>query len=428
MAGAAVRGTELWRHHVHEGTTGRTVGEGTMMRYRGILTASSAAALLLAASPASAGLTWTVVPAPNPSAASDRLNGVAARTGTDAWAVGSFTGPDADADGQQMLTARWDGTQWRQVPAPAVVHQDEVLNAVSAGSAGEAWAVGTTRVVSAAARSPLAIHWNGTAWTIVPTPNTSGSSKSMFNGVATLGSDNAWAVGRGKDAHPLVEHWNGTSWTVAAVPTPPVPSGWTFASAILNGISARSATDIWAIGSVTANRSGSTRTSTLALHYDGTSWKITPTPSNPAVTVDTALNAVTAVGPNDVWSVGQTSTINGTTLPGTLVIQHWNGTAWSSVTTPALQGELKGVTARSATDVWAVGDISDTSGQTPVGGTLTMHWNGTAWSRVDSPNGASGSSLLTGVSATPGGGDVWAAGFDVLGASAYRTLILRNTP
>ena len=124
-------------------------------------------------------------------------------------------------------------------------------------------------------------------------------------------------------------------------------------------------TDIWAVGSVVVNKGVSTQTRTLALHYDGVSWKITPTPSNPAVTINTALNAVTAAGPNDVWAVGENSTINGTTLPSKLVIQHWNGTAWSSVTTPALQGRLKGITARSATDVWAVGDISDTSGQTP---------------------------------------------------------------
>jgi hypothetical protein len=369
-----------------------------------------------------------VVPAPNPSAASDRLNGVAARTGTDAWAVGSFTGPDADADGQQMLTARWDGTQWQKVPAPAVLHQDETLNAVSASSADEAWAVGVTRVVSAAARSPLAIHWNGAAWTIVPVPNTTGSAKSMFNGVATFGPGNAWAVGRGKDAHALVEHWDGASWTVAPVPTPAVPPGWTFVSATLTGISARSATDIWAVGSATANKGVSTQTRTLALHYDGTSWKITPTPTDAAVTINTVLNGVTAVAANDVWSVGKASTINGTTVPNALVIQHWNGTAWSSVTTPAFQGGLTGVAARSATDVWAVGSFFDNSGTTPAGGTLTMHWNGSAWSKVDSPNGASGASILSGASATPGGGDVWAAGFDVLGASTYRTLVLRNTP
>jgi hypothetical protein len=399
-----------------------------MKRYRSVLAALPAAALLLAASPASAGLTWKVVPTPNPSAAVNRLNGVAARTATDAWAVGSFTGADADAEGQQMLTERWDGTQWRQVPAPSVPHQDETLNAVSAGSADEAWAVGTTRVVSAAARSPLAVHWNGASWTIVPVPNTTGGSKSMFNGVATLGPDNAWAVGRGKDAHPLVEHWDGTSWTIAAVPAPPVPSGWTFAGATLTGISARSATDIWAVGSVTANRDVSTQTRTLALHYDGTSWKITPTPSNASLTVDTVLNAVTAVAPNDVWSVGRFSTIDGTTVPNALVVQHWNGTAWSSVTVPAFQGGLNGVAARSATDVWAVGDFSDSTGTTPVARTLTLHWNGSAWSKVDSPNGGSGDSIVNGVSATPGGGDVWAAGFDLLAPSTYRTLILRNTP
>jgi hypothetical protein len=399
---------------------------GAMMGYRGGLTPLLAVGLLLAASPASAALGWTVVPTPNPSAASDRLNGVAARTATDAWAVGSFTGADADAEGQQMLTVRWDGRQWRQVPAPAVLHQDETLNAVSASSADDAWAVGTTRIVSAAGRSPLAVHWNGTAWTIVPTPNSSGSSKSMFNGVAALGPDDAWAVGRGKDAHALVEHWNGTAWTVVPVPAPTVPPGWTFASAALTGVSARTATDIWAVGSVTANRSGSTQTRTLALHYDGTSWTITPTPADATVTVSTVLNAVTAVGRDDVWSVGTLSTSNGATLPGRLVIQHWNGRIWSSVTAPALQGELAGVTARSPDDVWAVGDIADTTGPTPAGGTLTLHWDGSAWSRVASPNGASGSSLLTAVGATPGGGDVWAAGFDVLGPSAYRTLVLRD--
>jgi hypothetical protein len=140
-----------------------------------------------------------------------------------------------------MLTARWDGGQWRQVPAPAVLHQDETLNAVSAGSADEAWAVGTTRVVSAASRSPLAIHWNGTAWTIVATPNTSGSSKSMFTGVATLGPDDAWAVGRGKDAHALVEHWNGTTWSSVAAPA---------LQGELAGVTARSATDVWAVGDI----------------------------------------------------------------------------------------------------------------------------------------------------------------------------------
>jgi hypothetical protein len=342
--------------------------------------------------------------------------------------VGSFTGPDADDDGQQMLAERWDGTRWQQVPGPAVAHMDEVLNGVSATSASDAWAVGFTRRILAAARSPLAAHWDGAAWTFVPVPNTAGGAKSVFNAVAAITPSNAWAVGRAKDAHALVEHWDGTAWTVVPVPAPTPPPGWTFTSANLTGISARSATDIWAVGSFNANQSTSTQARTLAMHFDGTAWTVVPTPTGTTVTVNTELKGVTAVAANDVWSVGQASSSIGATIPNPLVIQHWNGRVWSTVATPALQGDLTGVAARSATDVWAVGDLVDGSGTIPTDRTLTLHWNGSAWSVVDSPNGASGDSLLNGVSATPGGGDLWAAGFNLLAPSTYRTLVLRNTP
>jgi hypothetical protein len=90
------------------------------------------------------------------------------------------------------------------------------------------------------------------------------------------------------------------------------------------------------------------------------------------------------------------------------------------VATPASGGGLTGVAARSATDVWAVGSITDPAGTTgATGATTTLHWDGTAWSRVANP---SGDSILRAVSATPGGGDLWAVGV------GNGTLILRNTP
>ena len=388
------------------------------------LTALAAATLLLLTTPATAAATWQITPTPNPSNGVNRFNGLTARTPTDAWAVGSFTGPDGDEDGQQMLTARWNGTQWQQVPAPAVLRQDEVLNAAAATAANDAWAVGVTRNLNAAARSPLATHWNGTTWTIVAIPNTTGSAKSMLNGVAALTPTNAWAVGRGKDAHALIEHWDGTTWTITPTPTPTPPPGWTFTGATLNAVTARTSTDIWAVGSFTSLQNTTSRTRTLALHYNGTTWQITPTPTT---AIDTDLTATTALAANDVWTVGTASTINGTTPPDPLVIQHWNGTAWTTVAHPAVTGgRLKGIAARSSGDIWAVGDFFDNTTTTPTGGTLTLHWDGTAWTKVASPNGSSGSSLLNAASATPS--DVWAVGFDVLGSNTYRTLALRNTP
>ena len=120
-----------------------------------------------------------------------------------------------------------------------MLHRDESLLAVSASSATDAWAVGFTKTVGAAGRNPLAVHWNGSSWTIVPTPTLTGGAKSTLNGVADLSASNAWAVGKGRNGAALAEHWNGSTWSVVPVPTPAGAS-----SSQLGGISARSPSDI----------------------------------------------------------------------------------------------------------------------------------------------------------------------------------------
>src|SRR4029453_8369841 len=128
----------------------------------------------------------------------------------------------------------------------------------SASSATDAWAVGFTKTVGAAGRFPLAAHWNGGSWGILPAPPLTGGSKSTLNGVVALSATNAWAVGRGRNGAALAEHWNGTAWSAGAVPT---PAG--AASSQLSGISARSPNDIWAVGSATTVVGTSVQTRTL---------------------------------------------------------------------------------------------------------------------------------------------------------------------
>src|SRR5260370_3260816 len=69
---------------------------------------------------------------------------------------------------------------------------------------------------------------------------------------------------------------------------------------------------------------------------------------------------------------------------------------WTVVRSPGV-GTLTGVASISANDVWAVGDSSS--------GTLTEHWNGTAWSIVPSPTVANGKFLGVAAVST---NDVWA--------------------
>jgi hypothetical protein len=75
---------------------------------------------------------------------------------------------------------------------------------------------------------------------------------------------------------------------------------------------------------------------------------------------------------------------------------------------PGTNANLTGVTSSSANNVWAVG--YDTPSGSSVGQTLTMNWNGTAWTTVASPNQGSGFTVLSSVSTTPGASIVQAVG------------------
>jgi hypothetical protein len=230
-----------------------------------------------------------------------------------------------------------------------VLHQDESLLAVSASPAGDAWAVGFTKTVGAAGRNPLAVHWNGSTWAIVPTPTLTGGAKSTLNGVVALSANNAWAVGKGRNGAALAERWNGAAWSVVPVPTPAEA-----ASSQLSGISALSANDIWAVGSVTTVVGTTVQTRTLVEHWNGTTWSIVPSRN---ATTSNLLTGVAAVAANNVWAVGYTVTTDGTNQPDRTLVEHWNGSAWSVVASPNVGGNdnlLNGVAA-TAGDVWAVG-------------------------------------------------------------------------
>ena len=131
-------------------------------------------------------------------------------------------------------------------------------------------------------------------------------------------------------------------------------------------------------------------------------------PADPSGT-EYQLESVKAISPANVWAVGQA--LNASTLAseGTL-IEHWNGTSWSVVPSPATgtNNYLNGVTASGSADVWAVGSYLPSGSSSAQ--TLTLNWNGTAWSTVSSPTASNGSAL-TSASTTPGASIVQAVGY-----------------
>ena len=112
-------------------------------------------------------------PSPNPASGGAELVGVDAVSHTLAFAVGWYNtypihgGASVHA---HTLLLQWNGSQWTQVPSPglgASFGPGSFLNGVAASSRSNAWAVGSydTGGLEGPAARTLMMHWNGSTWT-----------------------------------------------------------------------------------------------------------------------------------------------------------------------------------------------------------------------------------------------------------------------
>ena len=329
----------------------------------------------IAATPSSCG-SWNVVASPNNGNSS--LSGIATIAANDIWAVGSSQ-PDNKIYSKTLIE-HWDGTSWSIVPSPNVPSVNNYLSGVSAASATNIWAVGDSRY------GALFEHWDGTAWSIVPGPNSTLSRNSVLTGVAAVSATDIWAVGYaypGAFTQTVTEHWNGTKWSV-------VPNQVSSQANYLSGVTAVSTNNVWAVGQDAFDEK------TLIEHWDGTAWKVVHSP-NPAYY--SFLYGVTAISATSIWAVGSSNT--------TTLIEHWDGTKWSVVpSAPANGATLQAIGVVSATDIWAVGNTYS-NGVTSI---LTEHWDGTTWSVVTSPDPGDHGNNFNAVASIPGSNYVWAVG------------------
>jgi hypothetical protein len=180
---------------------------------------------------------------------------------------------------------------------------------------------------------------------------------------------------------------------------------------VLTGVAALGADEAWASGfGLTSTDEGGLAFSPLVRRWDGIRWLAVPFPGRSG-----QMNAIAARSADDVWAVGDTSPASaGVDQSG--VVSHWNGATWTTTTLPnpaaAASVGLSGVAAVSPTDVWAVG--TGTSGTaTPA---VIRHWDGRRWVAVRPPAGL-GDAYLTAVAAG-GTADVWAVGATIASGPA----------
>jgi carboxypeptidase family protein len=327
---------------------------------------------------------WGTVPSPNRGNLQNALKGITAVSSSDIWAVGEFNpGIPPTATGRRTLIEHWDGSAWTIVPSPNPNWQGldfATLEAVDDVASNDVWAVGYSEDFGSLRLNTLTLHWDGSVWRGVPSPNPAGiNNPNQLFGVVALATNNVWAVGRlGGSPMPLTMQWNGTRWTVVR------NNCGNFGG--LNGVAAVSASDIWAVGDG------------ISCHYNGTAWTSFPIPPS-GFGADTLLD-VSASASNNIWAAGLSVYCNPDGGCSSIAyVIRWNGTQWQLVK-GAPGASLNAVLAQAPSDVWAVGTNNV--------GTVVAHWDGTTWSDVPSPDPGSGGFLNEIAATAPN--QFWAVG------------------
>jgi hypothetical protein len=231
------------------------------------------------------GQRWRAVNSPSPGESDDYIYGASA-AGSDVWAAGDYH--PSGGTTLQPLYLRWDGTRWHHVrEASGLIYGGSVLG-IDVRTSEDAWAVGYQGTEVPFLNAPLIEHWDGTAWSIVPSPQPPGGSSALTE-VSAISVTDAWAVGYDSRG-PLIEHWDGSAWTRVQAP------GTDYN---LNGVVAISATDVWAVGSAASSA-----------HWDGLRWTRYPTPVDRL----SVLASVAAVSQTDIWTVGENADATTLTL------------------------------------------------------------------------------------------------------------------
>ena len=279
---------------------------------------------------------------------------------------------------------------WRQHPTG--ISGD--LFSVTAARARDVWAVGTKN------EQPLAVHWDGKAWSEVATASLApGTVGAEFSGVTAISSDDVWAVGW-RDLpinrqHTLVEHWDGDSWQI--VPSPNWSKKY---NQLLSIVPVPGHTNqLWAVGWRLTHH-GATRP--LVLRRRGTTWSVIR--SLPRVAHGLLYGGAATGAPAGLWLVGVSYRASGRAEP--LVFRRGR-TGWRLVQAATLGAYSRSFNAATVipgtTRLWAVG-------AGPLGG-LVERWDGTTWARVPSPAGVGSLAAVTAISRR----DAWAVGGNAAG-------------
>ena len=164
------------------------------------------------------------------------------------------------------LVEHYDGTQWSVVPTPTL--KKGALSAIGGLSGTDFWIAGATVSNVRLVGDPIVMHFDGEEFKRVAFPGTG----LVLSGIVEIAANDAWIVGN--NGSTMTAHWDGKVWTVV-----PSPGAGSFSE--LSAVSAISSTDVWAAGHIEADKDGVESLLYLIEHWDGKNWTISPISPTP---------------------------------------------------------------------------------------------------------------------------------------------------
>ena len=267
---------------------------------------------------------------------------------------------------------------WTRVPTPnAIEGQHNFVQGLDCPTPESCWAVGYH--YSPSGNKTLTMRWDGQSWSLAPSPNPEGHSLVNLTGVGCATPQRCWAVGYSYDGlhyTALILGWDGASWSIE-----PVEDSETPGSDFLYDVACASSSDCWAVGRhMPGALGGGNPGTTLIHHWDGTAWSIEQSP-NALGGQSSQVVSVDCPTARDCWTVGYSSGPAGSRT----LAMRWDGETWSVIPTPNSAPDradaLNGITCLQPHDCWAVGVSNGQFEQA-----LAMRWDGASWSLVPIPS------------------------------------------
>ncbi len=297
--------------------------------------------------------TWTVTEHPPNDVTYNPLSGVSCTSPSFCVAVGAYMNQDFL---RQVLIEQWNGTAWTVVPSPNSGF--DPVNAVSCSNPDWCVAVGY-QPGSEGYNATFVETWDGTSWNVTPTPNPSGSDQELY-GVSCTSS--AWCVAVGTSisgtvsGYGLIETWNGTSWTIDSS-DPSIDD--------LSDVSCASDTSCAASGQGSVQ--GQSYDQPAVEMFNGAGWSLSTLPP----VYEGSLSGISCATPQSCTAVGEYAPEAQST---DTLVDSWDGTTWTQESSPNTSGQgnnLNSVSCSSALSCVATGS------------TLTAPfsevWDGNSW-------------------------------------------------